>query len=261
LIALSAVFIFAAMFVARRNDRASVVAFVPLVMWSIFSVVLLGKMILNARISHYGFYLAMPATLVLVVVLVWLVPGWLRNGGGRGVIFRTVTALLLAEGIAVYFGISQRFYRSKTLKIGSSGDAMFAADPAGDWRGQAVVDVLRSLESTPRGATVAVLPEGVMINYLSRRANPTPYITLMVPELLTFGEPVIQRAFESTPPDYILLVHKDTSEYGVPYFGSDPRNGQTLMNWINRRYRTAGVIGRTPLHPGGYGIAILKASP
>jgi hypothetical protein len=261
LIALSAVFTFAAMFIARRNDRASAMALVPLVMWSTFSVVLLGKMILNARISHYGFYLAMPATIVLVIVLVWLVPVWLRNGVGRGAIFRTVTALLLAEGIAVYFGISQRFYRSKTLKIGSSGDAIFASEPAADWRGQAVVDVLRALESTPRGATVAVLPEGVMINYLSRRANPTPYITLMVPELLTFGEPVIQRAFETTPPDYILLVHKDTSEYGVPYFGSDPGNGQALMAWISRRYRTAAVIGRTPLRPGGYGIALLKASP
>ena len=58
-----------------------------------------------------------------------------------------------------------------------------------------------------------------------------------------------------------MLVHKDTSEYGVPYFGSDPRNGQVLMDWISTRYRTAGVIGRRPLHEGGYGIAILKDSP
>ena len=56
-------------------------------------------------------------------------------------------------------------------------------------------------------------------------------------------------------------MHKDTSEYGVPYFGSDPRNGQALMDWISTRYRTAGVIGRTPLHEGGYGIAIPKDSP
>jgi hypothetical protein len=230
-------------------------------MWSTFSFVLLGKMILNARISHYGFYLAMPATLVLVVVLVWLVPLWLRNGMGRGVILRTVAALLLVEGIAVYFGISQKLYETKTLKIGSSGDAFFAFDPAADWRGQAVIDVLRALEATPPGATVAVLPEGVMINYLSRRENPTPYINLTVPVLLTFGESVIQRRFEMTPPDYILLVHKDSTEYGVPYFGSDPRNGQALMASIGTRYRTVGVIGRIPLHEGGYGIAILKDSP
>jgi hypothetical protein len=203
----------------------------------------------------------MPATLVLVVVLIWLVPLWLRNGMGRGVILRTVAALLLVEGIAVYFGISQKLYETKTLKIGSSGDAFFAFDPAADWRGQALIDVLRALEATPPGATVAVLPEGVMINYLSRRENPTPYINLTVPVLLTFGESVIQRRFEMTPPDYILLVHKDSTEYGVPYFGSDPRNGQALMASIGTRYRTVGVIGRIPLHEGGYGIAILKDSP
>ena len=108
-------------------------------------------------------------------------------------------------------------------------------------------------------ALVAVLPEGVMINYLSRRENPTPYTNLMVPELLTFGEDVIQRRFEMTPPDYILLVHKDMKEYGVPYFGSDPRNGKALMDWIGTRYTQVEVIGRTPLRDGGYGIAILKA--
>ena len=35
----------------------------------VFALALLGKMILNARVIHYGFALAMPATLLLVVVL------------------------------------------------------------------------------------------------------------------------------------------------------------------------------------------------
>jgi hypothetical protein len=260
LTSLSAILMFVAMFIARRNDRAAAVAFVPLVMWSTFSFVLLGKMLLNARISHYGFYLAMPATVVLAVVLVWLVPRWLHSGAGRGAIFRTVATLLLAEGIVVYLGISQGLYRMKTLEIGSSGDAILTFGPAVDWRGQAIIEALRALEAMPRGATVAVLPEGVMINYLSRRENPTPYTNLMPPELLTFGEGVIQDRFERTPPDFILLVHKGGKEYDVPYFGSDPRNGQAMMDWIGRHYTTVQVIGRTPLHEGGYGIAILKTS-
>ena len=258
LISLSAVLLFAARFIARRDDRPAAVALVPLVMWSTFSFVLLGKMMLNARIAHYGFYLAMPSTLVLAVGLVWLVPGWLDNGVGRGVIFRTAATLLLAEAVAVHFGISQNIYRMKTLQLGSGGDAIFAPSPAVDWRGEALIDALRAMEAWPRDATVAVLPEGVMINYLSRRENPTPYTSLMLPEMLTFGEDVILRSFEMAPPDYILLVHRNTAEYGVPYFGSDPRNGQAIMDWIRTRYTTIEVIGRTPLHDGGYGIAILK---
>jgi hypothetical protein len=63
-----------------------------------------------------------------------------------------------------------------------------------------------------------------------------------------------------TPPDYILLVHKDTAEYGVPIFGSDPRNGQAIMDWVAGHYTTVEVIGRQPLSEGGYGIAVLKAA-
>jgi hypothetical protein len=260
LIALSAVLLSASGFIARRNDRAAAVALMPLVMWSTFSFVLLGKMVLNARIAHYGFYLAMPATLVLAVVLVWLVPRGLRNGAGRGVIFRTAATVLFAAGLAVYFGISQNIYRMKTLRVGSGGDAILALGPAADWQGQALIDALRAIEATPRDATLAAFPEGVMINYLSRRENPTPYFGLTVPELLAVGEGVMLRRFEMTPPDYILLVHKDTAEYGVPIFGSDPRNGRAIMDWVAGHYTTIEVIGRQPLREGGYGIAVLKAA-
>jgi hypothetical protein len=260
LISLAAVALCAAGFRARRRDRAAAVALVPLVMWSTFSFVLLGKMVLNARIAHYGFYLAMPATLVLAVALVWVVPRWLRNGAGRGAIFRTAATLLLVEGVAVYFGMSQGIYRRKTLRVGSGGDAIFALDAAADWRGPAVIDALRAVEATPRNATVAAFPEGVMINYLSRRQNPTRYIGLTLPEMIAMGEGVMLRAFETAAPDYILVVHKDTAEYAVPFFGTDPRYGQAIMDWVARRYTTIEVIGREPLLEGGYGIAVLKAS-
>jgi hypothetical protein len=260
LISLCAVIVFAAMFIAHRRDRAAATSLVPLVMWSTFSLVLLGKMVLNARIYQYGFYLAMPATVALAVLLVWLVPRWLEHGRGRGEIFRAVASLTFASGITLYLAISFGIYRMKDLRIGSDGDAIVAFGPSQTWQGAAVVDALRALEAAPPNATVAVVPEGVMINYLSRRDNPTPYINLMVPEVLTFGESVIQHAFEKTPPDYILLVHKDTSEYGMPYFGSDPRYGQEIMRWIGSRYTQVEVIGRTPLQKGGYGIAVLKAA-
>jgi hypothetical protein len=187
------------------------------------------------------------------------VPRWLRNGAGRGVIFRTVAALLLAEGVAVYLGISQSIYRMKTLRMGTGGDAIFTVGPDADWRGTAAIDALRAIEAMPPGATLAVLPEGVMLNYLSRRGNPTPYISMMLPEMLTVGEGAIVRTFEAAPPDYILILHRDTTEYGVPEFGSDPRNGKVIMDWVGRRYSAVDVIGRTPLREAGY-IAILKSS-
>src|SRR3954470_13311644 len=144
--------------------------------------------------------------------------------------------------------MSQRIYRMKTLRVGSGGDTILALDAAADWRGAAVNDAVRAVAATPPDATVAAFPGGGMINYLSRRANPTRYIGLTLPEVIAFGEDVMLRTFQMTPPDYILLVHKDTAEYGVSFFGSDPRYGRAIMDWVGRRYTTVHVIGRQPLH-------------
>ncbi len=37
------------------------------------------------------------------------------------------------------------------------------------------------------------------------------------------------------PSDHLLVVHKDTNEYGYRYFGSD--YGQALFAWLAQRYR------------------------
>ena len=56
-----------------------------------------------------------------------------------------------------------------------------------------------ALPSTLAGATLAVLPEGVMLNYLLRRDSPLRVINLMPPELLVFGEEGILHALGAQP--------------------------------------------------------------
>jgi hypothetical protein len=260
LVALACVVVFSLMFVRVRSDRAAAVSRLPMVMWSVFGFVLLGKMVLNARIYHYGFYLAMPATLLLVAVVVWLVPGWLGTGGGQGEIFRAVATLVLLGGVAVHLGVSHGFYRLKDFTIGSGGDTLVTFGPKVRWQEAAVSDALRRLRATPRKSTLAVVPEGVIINYLARRENPTPYINLMPPEIGAFGEVAVLDAFASTPPDYIILLHKDMAEYGVGVFGTDARYGLRLMKWIRGHYITAEVHDHAPLTEGGGRVEILKVA-
>ena len=106
--------------------------------------------------------------------------------------------------------------------------------------------------------TFVVLPEGVMINYLTKRVNPTPYTNFMMPEMLTYGEGIILDAFKSSAPDYFVLVHKNTSEYGVGFFGQDHRYGKEIMDWVNENYSTVCLIGKEPLIGMGFGIKIMK---
>src|SRR3989442_3545303 len=67
--------------VTRRESRATLDRVLQL-STIMFALALLGKIILNARIYHYGFALAMPATLLAVVGLVDWLPAWVRRWGG-----------------------------------------------------------------------------------------------------------------------------------------------------------------------------------
>jgi len=75
-----------------------------------------------------------------------------------------------------------------------------------------------------------------MLNYLSRRENPTGFINLMPPEVLMFGQNRILRAFEVNPPDYIVLVlRSDPADFGYKSFAAD--YGKEIYRWIEQNYR------------------------
>src|SRR4051812_6480371 len=57
LFALGALAIGIATFASGRRDRRIALASLPLVTWPAFALALLAKMLLNAQVYHYGFYL------------------------------------------------------------------------------------------------------------------------------------------------------------------------------------------------------------
>ena len=247
------------LFVKRRHDREAAGQILPLLMWSSFAVVLLAKMFLFARLYHYGFYLALPATVLVIIVLAWLLPDLLKGDGAQGRTFRAIVQLVLASGVAAHLAISNAVYRSKNLSIGSGADRFLASDSAEEWHGAAVREAISRIEqSMPKEATIAVIPEGVMINYLTRRENPTPFVTLVPPEILAFGEDHIREAMEKSPPDYVLRVFRDVREYGVPDFGADSRYGREIMEWVRSRYDTVDVMGGRDLRESPQRIEILR---
>ncbi len=249
-----------------RRDRERAGSLVVLIAWSAFALVLLGKMALNARVAHYGFYLALPATTVAIVLIGWVVPSAIekRWPWANARAFRAIALWTLAGAIVSYLGASQWVYQRKTLPIGRNGDRFYASTAPGQWHGAAVAAALSELErvATPT-STMAVLPEGVMLNYLLRRDSPLRVTNLMPPELRAFGEEDVQRSLGAAPPDVIVLVHKDMGEYGYPMFGSDARYGRRVLEWVNARYRRVAVIRRDSSSTSDPGIEIYRsrASP
>ena len=102
------------------------------------------------------------------------------------------------------------------------------------------------------------LPEGVMLNYLSRRENPTPYFVFMLVESMAYGEDNMLRSFKRAMPDYFIIVHKDTTDYGIRFFGVEQRYGKAIMEWIYQNYETQALFGHEPLKNERFGIKIMR---
>ncbi len=116
---LSSLFAFAALLglcLRHRKERETLARWAPLALWAAFSLVLLGKMILHARFYHYGFVLAMPATLLLVACLVHLLPA---AGGARLAgcgISRMIALAAIAAGVLSLLRWSDAIYARQGLR-------------------------------------------------------------------------------------------------------------------------------------------------
>jgi hypothetical protein len=218
----------------------------------IFGFLLLAKIAFRVRLDEYGFVLAMPASLALVCTLVEWWPRAMPSADARRFLrAANIGALLLVA--TVLTGIAKRRIEQHHVPIGSGGDRFLATDEA-----TTVAPLLDDIEKRiGPDETLAVLPEGIMINYLARRVNPTGHLNFMPPEFAIFGEAAIERAFADSPPDWVVLVSRPVDEYGMRGFGAD--FGVGLSRWVGRHYQTEATYGAAPDRwPGEFGLALLR---
>jgi hypothetical protein len=234
-------------------------------LWSVFGLALLLKLGLFPRIWHYGFALAMPAFVSAVYLLLWLLPRLLENNFQVPArLFRATVWLVLMIGFASLFLGSEKMFAAKNFAVGRGGDRVLAFGPQGNVvearTTQAALDWIET--NVPPDATVAALPQGVMLNYLSRRINPTPCLDWNPTMFNVFSQEKMTAAFEKNPPNYIMLVEWNAYEFGVGgEFGHYPGYGLELMQWIEENYTPAALFGSEPLRNGLFGIKILKRTP
>jgi hypothetical protein len=228
----------------------------PILLWATFAWFLAAKMGFSSRIWHYGFYSAMPAAALAIFFTFAFLPNIFSTWKIRTEYFRLIFFLFLIIAAGKLWMISRSCYEAKDFVVGTGNNKWLAPRQPTGWAAQAAVQWI--LKNSTADATMAVLPEGATLNFLSRRANSTPYVNFMLPEWQTFGSSKILEAFKTAPPDFVVLAHKDTAEYGVSYFGQSEIYGAALMKWINENYTPEALFGSEPLQNGRFGIKILK---
>ncbi|CAN5537589.1 hypothetical protein BH09PLA1_BH09PLA1_07910 [soil metagenome] len=218
----------------------------------VFALTLLAKIALNAHIYHYGFALAMPATVVGAAMLIGWMPAAIDRAGGCGNYLRATVLAALVIVCGVHVRAMEQLWANKTVMVGAGADAFLA-----DWRGEIVDRMLNDLmRGTPRDATVAVVPEGLILNYLARRENPTGQLNFTPPALVMYGKDRMLEAFRTHPPDYVVVAGVDTAEYGPRFFGTD--YAQELGAWFQDNYIVIHRVGALPFREPGFGMLLLK---
>lgn len=215
---------------------------------------MLARMPLHARINHLGFYQAALAGMVIAAFIVADIPRWTGQGvWGR----RIATAggmISLAIGCVTIAHMSWVARSGQTLAIGEGRDQFYCDTPDVDETGSLVEWAVEFLKTTPPRATVCVVPEGAMINYLSRRTNPV---------ISARNEEETIEQMRHTPPDYVIFAPRDLVELGITRYGAPGEPGHLLLPWLQANYVVAAGRGSDPMDSKSphKGLLILRHDP
>ena len=201
---------------------------------------------------QYGFVLAMPGTMTCVAACWWCAGRSRTAAADRGA-SRAGRCCCSRWLRGSTFGPWRRPLQRTPRQSAPAVTALFARLPE-----QAAVlgEALTAIDSDlGEGQTLAVWPQGCMVNFLTRRKNPTPYIVLMPPEIAMFGEAKILESYRKDPPDFVLLLQCDTAEYGIGPFGEG--YAQRIAAWLRTEYRPLRTFGQVPFVPRKPGAVLM----
>jgi hypothetical protein len=216
---------------------------------------LLGKILLNARFYNYGFVLAVPATMLVVMALLDWIPTAIARHGGSGSGFRLMGLALLAGFVVVHLQISELNLSRNTVTVAEGANSFLS-----DNRANQVNALLTFLaRKVPPGKTLAVVPEGAMINVLAQRVNPNPCLNLMPPEIASLGEAHVLQQLQATPPEILVLDLDRISAKGL-LFRNEPYAPE-IAAWIVANYELMERFETAPQEPMQLHLGVMQFRP
>lgn len=240
-----------------KNKNSEPDHFLILFTFSLFSFALLLKIILNTHIYHYGFALALPATLAALRWGLYEFPRTRIFFSGSVDFYRSTMVILSLAIIASHISLGHQIHRLKGYPVGSGWDTILDYHPELDPRGPIVSETLQYIQDNIEpNVGIATLPYGNMINYMSRHPNPLRIHSFNPVEAHIFGEQQYLDEMINISPEYVLLVDIEFTILGARNFGQD--YAQDIYLWIRKNYSVQKQFGAQPFTGKGFGIQILK---
>ncbi|HXI83936.1 MAG TPA: glycosyltransferase family 39 protein [Verrucomicrobiae bacterium] len=228
------------------------------ILFAVLAAALMARMVLNGRIYQFGYYQAAMAGTVVPAVLWGESSCWARvRRQGRATILFGFLALLL-PGVAMLMAQSRHVWKMKTYAVGEGPDRFYTFPPRNEPIGGIVRTVVKSLSQQPGDRTLLVLPEGLMLNYLARLRSPLAppmYFSIYTEH---GREALLVDELQRQPPDFVVIISRDLTEYGINRYGEAPGRGQLLLRWVRANYRVFEAVGGDPLDVQQRGAIILQ---
>jgi dolichyl-phosphate-mannose-protein mannosyltransferase len=223
----------------------------------VFALVLLLKMLLNAHIYHYGFALALPSTLILVAFLVYELPLRLQPLLESSQFYRSVMITLVLVFVGYHAWFTSLIYELKNYPVSSDRDLVIDYDRDFNNRGEIMNLALNYIDNNLQPETTfATFPDGIILNYLSRRKNSIADITLNPGVWVLVGDDAVLERLKKASPAYIVYMDREFPYFGLNKFGKD--FAQKIDGWIKNHYTVQAQFGATPFSGEGFGIQILR---
>jgi hypothetical protein len=218
---------------------------------ALFAAAMLARMALFARVYHFGFFQAAPAAMVLAAMMTAEIPRW-TGKRNAGILAAACCALfVLTLGCVSIAAKSNGIRKEQTQQVGSGPDRFYAFNREVDTTGTLMDWVVNRLAKEPPGSLL-VLPDGLSINFFTRRPSPLPDVGDNGDEEKKVEE------LRQSPPDYVVLISIDLTEHGIPDFGAPGNPGHLLLQWVRQNYAPVAFWGEPYSGVNQKGASILR---
>ena len=214
---------------------------------------------LNVRLFHYGFTMAVLATMLAIHLLVFEAPRWRLVGVAPPRPLLLIAAGLVLAGSGRLTARALEMHAAKSAPVGRGRDAFISFTPEQNRNPGLVKDMLAALElHAPDAQTLVVFPDSAAVSYHSRRPSPIAEFEFNPVSLGFSGGPaaVLER-LSSHPPDVVLLCSYDLRSHGTPFFGATEASGRDIAAWVKLNYRRVASGPAGPFNITGHAWDLL----
>jgi len=207
---------------------------------------MLGRMVLNANISHYGFFM-MPLAMLFWIHGVAGEAARPRAGDARANrLLPAVVMLLVLVGVAECMFVECRVYSAQTMEVGSGRDRLYTLPFRVTPTGTIFNTMLKAFrENAPKAKTLVAFPEGIAVNYHLRVPTTLAEMEFHPTALGYVGPEKVLAELQAHPPEAIFVFLRDYYEFGDKYFGQSEASGRSIMLWVQEKYFIKTKWGRS----------------